>query len=250
MAGHNKWSKVKRLKGALDAKRGQIFSRLAKEIALAAKLGGGDPDGNVRLRAAVQAARAENMPNDNIARAIKRGTGELEGGQIEEMTYEAYGPGGVALLIEVATDNKNRTAADLRHVLSKNHGNLGSSGSVAYLFHRRGQIVVPAESIGEEALLEKVIEAGGDEMESDVENHLILTAPDRLYPVAEALRSGGVAVASSKLVFVPGTLVPVTDPALAAQVIRLCDALDESEDVQQVHSNADIPEPVLAGLEA
>jgi YebC/PmpR family DNA-binding regulatory protein len=249
MAGHSKWSKVKRFKGAIDVKRGKVFSKLSKEISLAAKLGGGDPAMNPRLRSAVLAARAQNMPNDNVERAIKRGTGELEGQHFEEMIYEGYAPGGVALIVEVATDNKNRTAQDVRSIFTKNHGNLASSGSVSYMFHRKGQIIVPRASIDEDRLLEIVLDAGAEEMASD-EHYTITTSHDHLYAVAEALKHAGVAVESQKLTFVPDNTVPVADEHVAAQVIRLCEALDDCDDVQNVYSNFDVPEEMLAKLSA
>jgi YebC/PmpR family DNA-binding regulatory protein len=248
MAGHNKWSKVKRLKGALDAKRGRLFSRLSKEIAVAARLGGGNPDFNPRLRAAVLSARAQSMPNDNIDRAIKKGVGVPGEQAVEEMVYEGYAPGGVAVMIEAATDNKNRTAADLRLIFSKNHGNLGGQGSVAYLFHRKGQITVPVDRITEDRLLEILLEAGADELSADEDHHTVLTPPDQLYAVAEALKKAGVEPDSQKLTFLPGTSVAVTDPQVAAQVLKLCDALDDNDDVLSVHANFDIPDDVIARL--
>jgi YebC/PmpR family DNA-binding regulatory protein len=250
MAGHNKWSKVKHIKGAADAKRGKIFSRLAKEISLAAKTGGGDPDANARLRSAVMAARAQNMPNDNIDRAVKRGTGEGGAGAIEEQVYEAYAPGGVALLIEVATDNKNRTAADLRLILTKNHGNLASSGAVAYQFRRAGQITVTGTAPDEDRLLEIVLVAGADELTFDEGVFTVLTAPEKLYTVAESLKAAGRDPESLKLVFVPGPAVAVTGPHVAQQVLRLCEALDESDDVQNIYSDFDMAEELLAQLTA
>ncbi|HEY3898583.1 MAG TPA: YebC/PmpR family DNA-binding transcriptional regulator [Chthoniobacter sp.] len=249
MAGHSKWSKVKHIKGPLDQKRGQLFSKLAKEITVAAKMGGGDPSGNPRLRCAILTARAQSMPNDNIDRAIKRGSGEgTEATNIEESVYEAYAPGGVALLVEVATDNRNRTAADLRLVLTKNHGNLASTGAVSYMFHRKGRITVPAAAIEEERLLGLVIEAGGDELTQEEDHHVISTAGDRLYAVAEALRAAGVQSDAQKLTFVPETNVTVGDPAVASQVVRLIEALEDSDDVQHVHSNFAPTEEALAQL--
>lgn len=249
MAGHSKWSKVKRIKGALDQKRGKLFSKLAKEITVAARMGGGDPGGNPRLRSAVLAARAQSMPNDNIERAIKRGTGEgMEAASYEELVYEGYAPGGVALLIEVATDNKNRTAADLRLIFSKNHGNLASSGSVAYMFRRKGQIAVPRAAVGEDALLELALEAGAEDVATDEEQHLITTAHDRLYVVAEALRAAGVMADSQKLTYIPDTTIQIADESTAAQVVRLCDALEDNDDVQNVHANFDVPEEVLSKI--
>src|SRR5438874_9928662 len=189
MAGHSKWSKVKRFKGAIDAKRGKIFSKLSKEITIAAKIGGGDPSGNPRLRSAIQVARGQSMPNDNVERAIKRGTGEgNETQHFDEIVYEGYAPGGVAVIVEAATDNKNRTAAEIRSIFSKNHGNLASTGSVSYMFHRKGQIIVPRSSIDEERIFELALEAGAEELKNREEEYLITTAPDQLYAVAEALR--------------------------------------------------------------
>ena len=251
MAGHSKWSKVKRFKGAIDAKRGKLFSKLSKEITVAAKMGGGDPAGNPRLRSAMLAARAQSMPNENIERAIKRGTGEgAEAQHFEEIVYEGYAPGGVALIVEVATENKNRTAADLRLIFTKNHGNLASSGSVSYMFHKKGQITVLRAAIDEDRLLEIVLDAGAEELTSDEEHHIITTAPDRLYAVGEALKNAGVAADSQKLTFLPDTTVPIYEEEVAAQVIRLCDPLEDNDDVQNVYSNFDAPEEVLAKLSA
>ncbi len=249
MAGHSKWSKVKRFKGAIDAKRGKIFSKLSKEISIAAKSGGGDPAGNVRLRSAILAARSASMPSDNIERAIKRGTGEgIEAQHFEEIVYEGYAPGGVALIVETATDNKNRTAAEVRSIFSKNHGNLASSGSVSYMFHRKGQIVVPRASIDEDKLLELVLETGAEELTNDEEVYLVTTAPDQLYAVAEALKNAGVTPESQKFTFIPDTTTTVGDEVVAQQVLRLCDALEDDDDVQNVYSNLEIPEQVLAKL--
>src|SRR6188768_1027511 len=187
MAGHSKWSKVKRFKGAIDAKRGKIFSKLSKEISIAAKTGGGDPDGNPRLRSAILAARSASMPNDNVERAIKRGTGEgTEAQHFDEITYEGYAPGGVAIIVEAATDNKNRTAAEIRSIFTKNDGNLATSGSVSYMFHRKGRITVPRSSISEERLLEVTLEAGAEELTTDEDQYVIITSHDQLYAVAEA----------------------------------------------------------------
>jgi YebC/PmpR family DNA-binding regulatory protein len=249
MAGHSKWSKVKRIKGAIDVKRGKLFSKLSKEITVAARMGGGDPSGNPRLRAAVLAARAQSMPNENIDRAIKRGTGDLDGAaHIEELVYEGYAPGGIALIVEVATDNKNRTAADLRLIFTKNHGNLASSGSVSYMFKRKGQIFVPQGGAGEDELLAIILEAGADELTADGEHFVITTAPDHLYSVAESLKNAGVPADSQKLTYLPDNTVPVYDETVAAQVLRLCDALEDNDDVQNVHSNFDLPEELLAKL--
>ena len=249
MAGHSKWSKVKRFKGAIDVKRGRLFSKLSKEIAVAARMGGGDPSGNPRLRAAVLAARAQSMPNENIDRAIKRGTGDIDGAShYEEIVYEGYAPGGVALVVETATDNKNRTAADLRLIFTKNHGNLASTGSVSYMFKRKGQITVPQDAASEDAVLDIILEAGADELNADGEHYLITTAHDHLYTVAEALKNAGIPADSQKLTYVPETTVPVYDEAVATQVLRLCDALEDNDDVQNVHANFDLPEELLAKL--
>jgi YebC/PmpR family DNA-binding regulatory protein len=243
MAGHSKWSKVKRFKGAIDTKRGQVFSKLSKEISIAAKIGGGDPNGNPRLRSAILAARAASMPNDNVERAIRRGTGEGSDAQhFEEIVYEGYAPGGVALIVEAATDNKNRTAAEVRSLFAKNHGNLAANGSVSYMFHRKGQIVVPRSSIEEDKLLELVLETGAEELTNDEDMYVVITAPDQLYAVAEALRNAGVTTESQKFTFIPDTTITVVDESVAQQVLRLCEALEDDDDVQNVYSNLEIPE--------
>jgi YebC/PmpR family DNA-binding regulatory protein len=249
MAGHSKWSKVKRIKGAIDVKRGRLFSKLSKEITVAARMSGGDPSGNPRLRSAVLAARAQSMPGDNIDRAIKRATGDLDGANhIEEIVYEGYAPGGVALIVETATDNKNRTAADLRLIFTKNHGNLASTGSVTYMFKRKGQISVPQDATGEDRLLEIILDAGADELITEDAHYLIITAPDHLYTVAESLKNAGIPADSQKLTYLPESTVSVYDESVAAQILRLCDALEENDDVQNVHSNFDVPEELLAKL--
>src|SRR5947207_4608113 len=185
MSGHSKWSKVKRFKGALDTKRGALFSKLSREITIAAKTGGGDPDANARLRSAILSARAQSMPNDNIERAIKRGTGEgNEAARFDEIVYEGYAPGGVAVVVEAATDNKNRTAAEIRSIFSKNHGNLASTGSVSYMFHKKGQISVPRSSIHEDQILELALEAGAEELTTEEDQYVITTSHDQLYAVA------------------------------------------------------------------
>src|SRR6201987_5692069 len=251
MAGHSKWSKVKHIKGPLDQKRGQLFSKLAKEIPVAAKMGGGDPGGNPRLRSAIQAARAQSMPNDNIDRAIKRGTGEgVEAANFEEIIYEGYGPGGVAIIVKAATDNKNRTAAEVRRIFAKNSGNLGSAGSVSYMFHKKGQIVVPRGSIDEDRLLEIVLEAGAEELTTEEDQYLISTSPERLYAVADALKKANVTTDGQKFTFSPDSTVPVANEDVARQVLRLCDALEDDDDVQNVYSNLDIPDEMLAKLPA
>lgn len=249
MAGHNKWSKVKRLKGALDAKRGKLFSKLAKEIAVATKLGGPDPDANVRLRSAIQSARTQNMPNDNIERAIKRGRGDTGEAALEEVMYEGYAADGVAVLVEAATDNRNRTAADVRLIFSKNGGHLGGAGSVAFLFQRQGEVTVLEQALGADRLLEIVLEAEADELTSEPGHpHVVTTAPDRLAAVAEALRAAQVPVETQKLVFVPRTTVTIADEQTAVQVLRLHDALDDNDDVLNVYANFDFPAGMLERL--
>jgi YebC/PmpR family DNA-binding regulatory protein len=251
MAGHSKWSKVKRFKGAIDAKRGKIFSKLSKEITIAAKTGGGDPSGNPRLRSAIQSARGQSMPNDNIERAIRRGTGEgQDGAHIDEIVYEGYGPGGVAVIVEAATDNKNRTAAEIRAIFTKNHGNLASSGSVSYMFHKKGMITVPKAALAEDRIFELALEAGAEELTTEEDQYVITTSHDQLYAVAEALKQAGVTTDGQKFTFIPDTTVPVADETVARQVLRLCDTLEDDDDVQNVYSNLDIPDEVLARLPA
>ncbi len=248
MAGHSKWSKVKRFKGALDAKRGKIFSRFSKEIMVAARMGGGDLNLNPRLRTAVLAARAQNMPNDTIERAIKKGTGEIAGGIVEELMYEGYGPGGVAIIVEAATDNKNRTAADIRSTFAKNHGNLAASGAVSYMFRRKGQITVGRGTVEEDKVLEIALEAGAEDLITDEDLYIVTTPHDHLYQVGEAMKNAGIHFESQKLTFVPNTTVAVVNDELASQVLRLCDALEDNDDVQSVHSNFDISDELLARL--
>jgi YebC/PmpR family DNA-binding regulatory protein len=248
MAGHSKWSKVKRFKGALDAKRGKIFSRYSKEIMVAARTGGGDLSLNPRLRTAVVAARSQNMPNDTIERAIKKGTGEIAGGVLEELIYEGYGPGGAAIIVEAATDNKNRTAADIRSIFSKNHGHLAASGAVSYMFRRKGLITVARGAVEEERLMDIALEAGAEDLAVEDESFVVTTPQDRLYQVGEALRIAGVTAESQKLTFLPGTMVTIDQENQASQILRLCDALEENDDVQNVYSNFDISDELLTRL--
>ena len=251
MSGHSKWSKVKRFKGALDVKRGALFSKLSREITIAARTGGGDPAANIRLRSAILSARGQSMPNDNIERAIKRGTGEgVEAQHYDEIVYEGYAPGGVAVIVEAATDNKNRTAAEMRRIFTKNDGNLATSGSVSYMFHKKGRITVPRGSMGEERLFEIALEAGAEELTTDEDEYVITTSHDQLYAVAEALKQSGVTTDGQKFTFIPDTTVPVTDETVALQILRLCDSLEEDDDVQNVYSNLDIPDELLARLPA
>jgi YebC/PmpR family DNA-binding regulatory protein len=248
MAGHSKWSKVKRFKGALDSKRGKIFSRYSKEIMVAARTGGGDLSLNPRLRTAVVAARSQNMPNDTIERAIKKGTGEIAGGVLEELIYEGYGPGGAAIIVEAATDNKNRTAADIRSIFSKNHGHLAASGAVSYMFRRKGLITVARGAVEEERLMDIALEAGAEDLAVEDESFVVTTPQDRLYQVGEALRIAGITAESQKLTFLPGTMVTIDQENQASQILRLCDALEENDDVQNVYSNFDISDELLTRL--
>jgi YebC/PmpR family DNA-binding regulatory protein len=247
MSGHSKWATIKHKKGALDAKRGKIFTRLIKEITMAAKGGGGDPEGNPRLRTAVAAAKAENMPADNIKRAIQRGTGELEGVNYEEITFEGYGPGGVALLVDVTTDNRNRTVSEIRHAFTKNGGNLGEAGSVAWMFHKKGQIAVPKSAAKEDDLMNIVLEAGGDDLNDDGDNWEILTAPNAFEPVLEAVKKAGFEVVHSALGMVPQNYIKL-EGAAANQMIRLLEAIEDSDDVQNVYSNFDVDQAQLEAV--
>lgn len=248
MAGHSKWSKVKHIKGVLDVRRGKLFSKFSKEITVAARLGGGNPDFNPRLRAAVQTARSQSMPADNIERAIKKGTGELASEALEEMTYEGYGPEGVAVLVEAATDNKNRTAADLRTIFSRNGGNLAASGSVAYLFRRQGLLTVPQEAATEEKILEILLEAEAEELTTEEGFHRITTPPEALYAVAEALRQGGLPIEEQKLTYQADITKAIEDVTVAQRVLRLCDALEDCDDVLHIHSNFDISDDLMQQL--
>jgi YebC/PmpR family DNA-binding regulatory protein len=249
MSGHSKWSTIKRKKGAADAKRGQAFTRLIREITVAAKFGGGDPDGNPRLRTAIDAAKAENMPKDNIERAIKKGTGELEGVTYEEITYEGYAPGGVAMLIEVMTDNKNRTAADIRHILNKRGGSLAKAGAVGYLFEGKGVFTVDKAAVDEDKLMEVALEAGAEDVKDEDDVFEIHCAPTDFNTVSQALTDAGIKPLSSEVTKLPSTTVAVTDLAEANRVIKLMDALDEYDDVQQVYANFDIADELLAQME-
>jgi YebC/PmpR family DNA-binding regulatory protein len=247
MSGHSRWAKVKHYKGGIDQKRGKLFSKLSKEISVAAKMGGGDPNFNPRLRQAVATARGESMPVDNIERAIKRGTGELDGAAYEEMIYEGYGPAGVAILVEAATDNKNRSAAEIRAIFTKNHGHLAGSGSVAWMFHRKGLITITAPGISEDDVILAALDAGAEDVRSHEEIIEIITPPDNtLDTVTKALEHAKIPIASGKLSYIPGNLTPVTDSHLAEQVLALLEALDDHDDVQTVHANFDMAPDLLA----
>src|SRR4030081_366559 len=244
MSGHSKWATIKHKKGALDAKRGKIFTRLIKEITMAAKAGGGDPDGNPRLRTAIAAAKAENMPADNIKRATQRGTGELPGVNYEEFTLEGYGPGGAAVLVEISSDNRNRTVSEIRHVFGKNGGNMADAGAVSYMFHKKGDIVIPKSAAKEDDLMNIVLEAGGEDLKDDGENWEILTAPSAYESVLEAVKKAGITPVSSSVSMVPDTYIQL-EGQQAAQMIRLMEALEDNDDVQNVHANFDIDEKLL-----
>lgn len=242
MAGHSKWAKVKHFKGAIDAKRGRIFAKLAKEITIAAKLAGGDPDMNPRLRMALLRCRSANMPNDNIERAIKKGTGGGETGNFEDLTYEVYGPGGVAMLVELSTDNRNRTASEIRSIMTKNGGTIASAGSVSRLFHRKGQIIIAREAANEDQLMELALDAGAEDFKAEPEGYEILTDPAHFEAVLKQLETKGIKTVSAELTSLPTLMVPVADATIASAVNRLTDLLEEHEDVKEVYSNAELPE--------
>ncbi len=239
MSGHSKWATIKHKKGALDAKRGKIFTRLIKEITIAAKNGGGDPDKNPRLRKAVADAKAENMPADNIKRAIQRGTGELPGVNYEEFTLEGYGPGGAAVLVEISTDNRNRTVSEVRHVFSKNGGNMAEAGAVSWMFHKKGDIVVAKSAAKEDDLMNIVLENGGDDLKDDGESWEILTDPSAFEAVVEAIKKAGINPESAEIGLVPQNYVKL-EGANANTMIRLIEALDDHDDAQHVWSNFDM----------
>lgn len=241
MSGHSKWHTIKHKKGALDAKRGKIFTRLIKEITVAARMGGGDIDANARLRKVVNDAKGQNMPNDTIDRAIKRGTGELEGVNYEEITYEGYGIGGVAMLVETLTDNRNRTVAELRHLFSKNGGNLGEAGSVAWMFDKKGYIVVDKEAKSEEELFEIALEAGADDVQDEGDVFEIYTAPENFDAVLEAVKAAGIEPQAAEVSMIPQNYIKL-EGAEAKAMLKLYDAIDDHDDVQKLSANFDIDE--------
>jgi YebC/PmpR family DNA-binding regulatory protein len=247
MAGHSAWKNIKHKKAAADARRGKAWSKCARAIIVAAKNGGGDPDANLALRYAILDAKAANMPKDTIEKAIKKGTGELAGESLESAVYEGYGPGGVALLIEILTDNRNRTAGEVRMILDKNGGKLGASGCVAYLFSPKGQILVPAGAIEEDALMTLALDAGAEDIAAAGESWLITTGPADLLKVRQALEAANLAIESAELVQLPSTSVKC-DGETAEKVIKLIEALEENDDVQKVHANFEIPEAEMAKL--
>ena len=244
MSGHSKWHSIKHKKAAADAKRGKIFTSLIKEITVAARIGGGDPDGNPRLRTAVLAAKGVNMPAENIKRAIQKGTGELPGQSYEDAAYEGYGPGGVAMMVEVVTDNKNRTVSEIRHIFAKHGGNLGETGCVSWMFHKKGFIVVEKSKANEDALLNIVLEAGADDMQESGDNFDIYTAPDSCEAVVDALKKSNIPVSSSEVSMIPQNHVKVEGKA-AHQMIKLMETLEDHEDVQKVSANFDIEDSEL-----
>jgi len=244
MSGHSKWATIRRKKEKTDAARGKVFSKLIKEITIAARMGGGDIGGNPRLRAAVDIAKAANMPSSNIEKGIMKGTGELPGVNYEEVTYEAYGPGGTALLIEVVTDNRNRTVSEIRHMIGKNGGNLGETGSVNWMFTRMGQINIPADGVDEDELMMTGLEAGAEDIKPEDEMFLITSSPEDIDIVRSALAEAGYTIESSEVEMIPQTYVPL-EGNKAKQLLRLMDTLDEHDDVQQVWSNVDFPDDIF-----
>jgi YebC/PmpR family DNA-binding regulatory protein len=245
MAGHSKWAKVKHFKGAVDAKRGKIFSKLGREITIAAKIGGGDPDMNPRLRMVLLKCRTANMPRENIERAIKKGTGDGEGANFEELTYEIYGPHGVALLVEVSTDNRNRTASDVRSIVTKSGGSIATPGSVSRLFQRKGQIIVSREAAGEDQLMELALDAGAEDFKAEPQGYEILTEPAIFEAVHKQLETKSVKCEAAEITSLPTILAPLTDEAGIAAVNKLIEALEDHDDVKEVFSNADFPNEVV-----
>ena len=245
MSGHSKWSTIKHQKGAKDAKRGKLFAKLIRAIEIAARAGGANPDGNPTLADAIQKAKDNSVPNDTIDRAVKRGAGELEGQQLDLVTYEGYAPGGVAVLVEALTDNRNRTAADIRHVFTRGGGSIADAGSVAYLFNRRGQLVVPGDGADEDRVMEVALEAGAEDVEPGEGGFTVTTAPGDLRAVRAAFDQAGIAYDAAEVTMVPSMSVPLERDA-AVRVLRLLDALEDLDDVQDVYANFDIPDEVMA----
>ncbi|MCG8473492.1 MAG: YebC/PmpR family DNA-binding transcriptional regulator [Desulfobacterales bacterium] len=241
MAGHSKWANIKHKKGREDAKRGKIFTKLIKEVTVAARMGGGDPSANPRLRSAIAAARSENMPKDTLERAIKRGTGELEGVNYEEIVYEGYGPGGAAVIVESLTDNKNRAIAEIRHIFAKCGGNIGANGCVSWMFDKKGLIVVSKESVDEEALMETAIEAGAEDVKDEGESFEVITAPEDFTDVKEAIDAAEVPTVMAEISMIPQNMSELAGKD-AEKMVKLMDMLDDCDDVQNVHTNADIPD--------
>ena len=246
MSGHSKWSSIKHKKGITDARRGKVFSKLIKEITVAARTGGGDPSGNPRLRTAILAAKSENMPKDNIERAIKKGTGELEGVNYEESIYEGYGPGGAAVLIESVTDNKNRAVADIRHIFSKCGGNLGENGCVSWMFDSKGYIDVEKKAVDEDKLMEMAIEAGAEDVREDNNSFEIITEPDDFESVKTAIDNASIPYVVAEITMLPRTMLELKGKQ-AEQMIKLMETLEDCDDVQKVYTNADIPDELVGG---
>ncbi|NWF83804.1 MAG: YebC/PmpR family DNA-binding transcriptional regulator [Bryobacteraceae bacterium] len=247
MSGHSKWATIKHKKAALDAKRGKAFTRLIKEIVIAAR-GGGDPDSNARLRTAIAAAKAVSMPSDNIKRAIMRGTGELEGGQIEEIMFEGYGPGGAAILVSAATDNRNRTVSEMRHLFSKNGGNLGELGSVAWMFDRKSHVVIEKEHASEERMMDFALEAGADDVKDEGDSWAILAAPELHAHILEALEKAKIPTVSAEIAMIPKTPMEI-DSKHVSGMMRLLEVLEEHDDVQNVYTNVEFTEEQMAAAE-
>lgn len=247
MSGHSKWASIKHKKGALDAKRGKIFTKIIKEITVAARIGGGDPDGNPRLRTAILTAKGQNMPADNITRAIKKGTGELEGVQYEEVNYEGYGPGGAAIFLEAMTDNKNRTVSEIRAALGKAGGNLGENGCVSWIFEQKGFITVKTETKGEEELMELAIEAGADDMKTVDDHYEITTSVESFEEVRKALEDAGIALETAELTRIPSNTVEM-DEKKGKALLKLMDILDDHDDIQKAYSNFDISDDVMNAI--
>ena len=245
MSGHSKWHSIKHKKGALDAKRGKLFTKFIKEITVSARSGGGDPEGNARLRKAIADAKAGNMPNETIDRAIRRGTGEEEGVNYEEITYEGYGPGGVALMVQSMTDNRNRTVAEIRHIFSKNGGNLGESGSVGWMFEKKGYIVIDKSTRSEEELFDLTIEAGADDLRDDEDTFEIITSPDAFEAVLAAIKAAGIEPQVAEVEMVPQNYIRL-EGGDARQMLKLMEALEDHDDVQKVSANFDISESDMA----
>jgi YebC/PmpR family DNA-binding regulatory protein len=245
MSGHSKWSTIRHKKGAADAKRGKIFTKLIKEIMVAARMGGGDAMANPRLRAAVAAAKAENMPKDNVERAIKKGTGELEGTTYEEMNYEGYGPGGVAILVDVLTDNRNRAASEIRHIFSRNGGSLGEAGCVAWMFSKKGSIVFSKDAASEEEIMEVALDAGGEDVLDQGDQYELTTSLEDFAAVKAAFDERDLKYELAEITMVPQSTVRVEDEKQAQQILRLMDALEDSDDVQHAYANFDIPDEIL-----
>jgi len=248
MSGHSKWSTIKRKKGAIDAKRGKIFTRLIKEITVAARSGGGDPDGNPRLRSAILSAKTENMPKENIARAIKKGTGEIAGEVYEEILYEGYGPAGVAVLVECMTDNRNRTVADIRHYFAKSNGNLGESGCVAWMFDKKGTILIDKNSISEDDLMELALEAGAEDVVEEENEFQVVTTPESFDDVRDALEKADVKPIEASVSMIPKNTVEVTEEKPAKALLKLLESLEDHDDVQNVHANFDIDDELMEKL--